>query len=443
MSQAVENKKAEVLQIDPGRPEPLPVEFFSNRNRIATKLIGNADESNYMQGSNRTYSFGMRNPLYVSHIVVLVDGYSTYKKLEFRWKTLRDSSEHRESVKLEDNEFYMSIDDILTSFSIKPPKQSYTKPKIKKITVYGATLEELNKVMEDFGYIDRTMKALRKECEEWVEKANEAETSIATLVAREESLTTEIEDLTSRKADAEVETEDAEADLKDVERRLVAKRSEESDATTRIETINDAIDQKKKESEALNTEITQHKRELKALKDDVNMFPSEISGYVKQGSQSLKHYAVLALIPIGLLVLFVCVLFSNAVDLTTVTQRLEGIDLWTMFLSRIPFAVIAVFVITACYKIAKVFIIEYIRISNRRLDLTKVSIVAQDVSDSSIRDLDFDDDEIYELSTKLKMDMLKSHLKGYVADDYEYDIDVTLWDRFKRALAKKKSELEE
>ena len=86
----------------------------------------------------------------------------------------------------------------------------------------------------------------------------------------------------------------------------------------------------------------------------------------------------------------------------------------------------------------QVFIIEFIRISNRRMDLTKVSIVAQDVSDASTQGLDFTDEDVYELNTKLKMDVLKSHLKGYVADDYEYDIDVTLWERFKKAVTKKR-----
>jgi hypothetical protein len=45
-------------------------------------------------------------------------------------------------------------------------------------------------------------------------------------------------------------------------------------------------------------------------------------------------------------------------------------------------------------------------------------------------DLDLTDDEIYEIRTKLKMDLIKSHLKGYVDDSYEYDLEVGLWQKF-------------
>lgn len=86
------------------------------------------------------------------------------------------------------------------------------------------------------------------------------------------------------------------------------------------------------------------------------------------------------------------------------------------------------------------FILEVIRINNRRLDLTKVSIVAKDVSDTASRDLNFGDSERYDLNTKLKMELLKSHLKGYVADDYEHDIDISLWDRFKKGQPKKQAQ---
>ena len=100
--------------------------------------------------------------------------------------------------------------------------------------------------------------------------------------------------------------------------------------------------------------------------------------------------------------------------------------------NRLPFVAISIFVVHACYKIAKVFIAEIMKINQQRLNLSKVSIVAKDVSDSSTTGLEFEDDEIYELRTKLKMDMLASHLKGYVGDDYKYDLDVTLVQKFEK-----------
>lgn len=437
MSQSVEQKKAEVLQFDPGKPEPLPFEFFNNRTRNYTKLVNNTDEGNFMQGRNHAYWYELKEPVYLNQIDVEVEGYSGYQKLEFRWRTQRDTTVQSDKTKIDDDTFTVVINDVVSAFCIEPPKQYFSDPKLKSVTVYGNTLDELDNVMEEFGDLDRKVVELKEECNEWVDKANEAEASITTLDARKTAINTEIENFTGALEIATDAAEAAQSDLDEVEKTLIAKRSEESDLVSRVEKIEDGIDQKKKDTQALNTEITERKRELKELKDDVNLFPTEISGYVKQGSKNIRHYSLLAFVPMVVLVLFVGVLFSNAVNLSTIYQRLEGMDLWTMFFSRMPFAVIAIFIIHACYKIAKMFILEVVRISNRRLDLTKVSIVAKDVSDTSARDLDFTDDEIYELNTKLKMEMLKSHLKGYVADDYEHDIDISLWDRFKRALAKK------
>lgn len=56
----------------------------------------------------------------------------------------------------------------------------------------------------------------------------------------------------------------------------------------------------------------------------------------------------------------------------------------------------------------------------QRLNLTKISIIAKDVSDASEDDLSLDDAARYEHRTHLKMNLLREHLKGYLAEDYEY-----------------------
>lgn len=426
VSQSIEQKKAEILKFDPGKPEPLPVELFNKLSRKSTQLVNNEDETNFMVGRNYAYWFELEEPVFVSEIDVHVNGYSSFSKLEFSWKTQRDSSEQSTKSKIDDDIYSASINDVITAFCLKPPKQWFSDPHLEAVVVYGVTLEELDEVMEQFGDLDRKIQDLADECNQWANDAAEAEAKIATLTAEKTAIDAQITQFNTDRTTAAEDTEEAQSELNEVETALVSKRSEESDLVSRIEKIEDGIDQKKKVSQALNTEVTVRQRELKALKDDINMFPSEISGYVAQGADNIKKYSELALVPILILVLFVVVLFNNAADLSTVYKELEGVDLWTMLLSRVPFAIISVFIIHACYKITKMFIFEVIQISNRRLDLSKVSIVAKDVSDTSARDLDFSDDEIYELNTKLKMDMLKSHLKGYVADDYEYDIDITL-----------------
>ena len=99
--------------------------------------------------------------------------------------------------------------------------------------------------------------------------------------------------------------------------------------------------------------------------------------------------------------------------------------------SRTPFIIVTLGILTVSYKICQSLISEVINIQKRRLSLTKISIVAKDVSDASIIGLDLDDEEIYELRTKLKMSALKSHLSNDLEKDYDYELPLGLWDKFK------------
>jgi hypothetical protein len=79
---------------------------------------------------------------------------------------------------------------------------------------------------------------------------------------------------------------------------------------------------------------------------------------------------------------------------------------------------ISLAIITACYKIARSFISEMIKINNQRLNLTKISIIAKDVSMASEHDLNLSDEDIYRLRSELKMQLLKDHLKEYLSKGF-------------------------
>ncbi len=53
-------------------------------------------------------------------------------------------------------------------------------------------------------------------------------------------------------------------------------------------------------------------------------------------------------------------------------------------------------------------------------------ILAKDIAEQSILDLDINEKEKFELRTKLKMDLLKSHLKNDIGEDYEYKVKTSL-----------------
>mgnify|MGYP000625084752 CR=1 FL=1 len=128
----------------------------------------------------------------------------------------------------------------------------------------------------------------------------------------------------------------------------------------------------------------------------------------------------MAAIPIILIGLVTVDLFSKASELSHLGNLPANVSIWEVLIARIPYVLACGAIVASSYKLARVFISEIIRINEQRLNLTKVSIVAKDVSDASEDGLDLDDADLYEHRTHLKMDLLRSHLKGYLADDYRY-----------------------
>ena len=190
------------------------------------------------------------------------------------------------------------------------------------------------------------------------------------------------------------------------------------------------MDKKTKQANSLNTDIEDKKKELKQLKDDINQFPTEFSGFVTQGGKNVASYRNFSYIPIALILGLTAFLFWGTADLSAKYKAMPEMDLYTMLASRIPFALISGGIIIASYKLAKFLIEEIMKINRQRLNLTRVGIIANDITDTSIVGLDLNDNEIFELRTKLKMDMIRSHLKTLISDDYEYNIELSVWEKF-------------
>lgn len=150
------------------------------------------------------------------------------------------------------------------------------------------------------------------------------------------------------------------------------------------------------------------------------MFPSEIAGFVKEGNRNIIWYVVLSLPFIFVIYVVLHALFSSAIDLTQLWRKEEGVDIWTVFLTRIPFVIVALAILEVCGYIAGRLIFEIIKINRQRLSLSKLSIIAKDVSTASANNLEMSDEELYQKETELKMQLLREHMKEYVGEDFSY-----------------------
>ncbi|MBP0482430.1 hypothetical protein [Sagittula salina] len=161
--------------------------------------------------------------------------------------------------------------------------------------------------------------------------------------------------------------------------------------------------------------------DLEKVKTELKMFPSDLAGYIEEGARNIKIYAALST-PFVIVILFVTwSLFFSAIDLTVIWRDTgEEIDVWSIFLTRLPFVIVAVTLLEVCGYTVGRFIYEIIKINRQRIAMQKLSIIAKDISTLSAKNTELTDDEIFERETALKMELLRDHLKDDLTQDFSY-----------------------
>lgn len=397
---------------------PISIEFFNKRKNQSTKLINNSDTNLHIKGKNTDFKFSLIDRVWVKKIIINTDNYATWDSLECGWSL--DEKHTTRKIPLIDNCFTLKINDFIDSFNFKPPSKLFQQPLIKSIKVIGFSMSDFHDVCNSIIEIDDYKDKIITQTESIIEEARTAEESIGTL---QQEINERKEEFINIESDVN-EIKDKNAELNEINRGL---KSDESDITKRIESADDSLDSKGIERKSLNQEIAKSKTELKQLNEDINMFPSEIAGFVNEGEKALRKYYFLAGIPLILLVLVVYSLFSSAVELTTIFEVNKNASILSILLTRLPYVTVSCMVIFACFGLTKFFVNQMVNINQQRMNLNKISIIANDVSSSSSIGIDMDDSTKYHLRTKLKMELLKEHLKEEINQKYSYDDQESLF----------------
>ncbi len=180
------------------------------------------------------------------------------------------------------------------------------------------------------------------------------------------------------------------------------------------------MEKKTGERKLINDDITNAENKLDELRRDIHLFPSEIAGYIKQGSRNSYLYALLCIVPLGIMIAVTYKLFSNSELLLKFFLQANHPSIVEYLLSRAPYVAVNAVILTVCYTILRLLLIEIIAINRKKQDLHKVSIIATDVSFTSLQGLSIDKETAYHLQTQTKMELLKEHLRQHLSDDYSY-----------------------
>lgn len=394
----------------------VPYRLVEKHYNKTTKLLTNSGSEVIIDSRNRWHDYEFRKPLFISFVRVKTLGFGDYHEFRFKAKLVDGGSEEYVARK-SGEDFTVAINQFVKSISFKPPSIWFSNPKLTKVIIWGFYKDDISEFLRHFANIDRIKDEAIAEIR--TEKAA-IDASIEALEAKE----AELSEIDVSIEESQASLTEAKSDLAAERQRLAELKAQNSAMSSQLETISEQIEERKAEIGTLTTsredlrlETERANTDLKKLKENINLFPSEISGFVTQAGNDIRTYIRFAA---GLIViisaLFIWVL-AGAFDLAEFVKQNPTVNIGPLLLAKLPLAIVVSAIVTACYKIARVFIEEMLRINRQKLSLTQVSIIAKDVSQSSEAGLGFSDTEIYGLRLRTKMAMLGDHIKTFVPSD--------------------------
>lgn len=393
------------------KPHPIEIELLESNSEEIKNLLNGSD----VKIQNGQYIITCTEPIYIYGINFTAS--KTMPDIEINIVDFEDRKSKRRfnknngiaKISLVIKEIHINI-----STSWLFGQKNHT---LKKIILTGFKVGELDLIKENLKNFEKnkqevvkTLNELKKQNDEHNKNVSKFDTltqEIEILQTEHTTLETEIDRLTTEV----VQLKDSKQDLKELEL----------------------------EYEKLNKEIPKQKEELEKLISDKSIFSTEMAEYVKQANNHMYSYFFLSLIPWILIVCISSIVFNQASDLAMIYDSFDGeIEISAIFWTRLPFIIITISILFVSYEISKVFIQNMMKIQSQKRVFAKIGIIAKDVADKSILGIeDLTKDEKFDLRTKLKMNLLKSHLSHDIGEEYEYKIENSLLEQFKNIFGKK------
>ena len=403
----------EIAGTTPPEVTNIPIELFRNRGNKTTQLVDNVNTNFSVDGKSRWFDLNFEEPIYVQTIAIETDGYSERDQFTFIFHNLNEENS-QERIGNNNGVFSGKINRFCTGFRFKPDSKYtiFQSQSIKKIVVQGYLPEEFIELEKSISLIDEREIEIDEKYQGLSDRQIEAQSKIEELNLAIASLSKNQKDITS-------EIGETQSQLDSVKSELTTSSSLSSELGSKNEDLESEINRRRENRRSLEDEISINENQLSKIKTEIGLFPSEISGFVQEGSRGIRNYLFYATPFIAIIFYVTYQLFSNAVDLTHVFKNKE-INIWAIFLTRLPFVIVAVTILQVCGLVVSRFFNEIIQINKQRLNLSKLSIVAKDVTTASTAELNLDSDQKFHMETHLKMELLREHIKYYLGENYEY-----------------------
>lgn len=407
------------------QPSAIDVSFFDlYKHSKKGKILFNTDKE-FTYSEKEDIEYVLKVPVYIDTFKVTFEKDSKVKDTKIVFVRVDGSSTQYVIDKNEDF-LSLSVKSLVLKIKFVPPSWFYIKKEklhFQKIEVYGRTdseLSNLEKASKEIKTFHDQLKAdaaslisTNKETLDKIQKAQEELDTLHTNLDEEiETFKQEIEALSKDKASREKEVATVQTKLDTLKAQTAQVQNNHDSLVLKEQTLVDSIEQKNIAITELNKKVVQEEQKLKELEKNTNLIAYDVQGFVENAKSNIRVYIGLSALPWILICVVTYFLFKNTEVLAAIYQlKKEDVDLATIFWSRLPFAMIVSSILFVSYEISISFAKKILDLHQRILDLQKIGIIARDVSEASLTNLEeFTDEEKYELRTKLKMDLLRSHL---------------------------------
>lgn len=430
MSEQLEQIKHDIESHEVLSADKISVELIENKGTQQSKLIFNEDPNFSIKLENREYKFKLVEPIYIDKIQLKAK--TILKDVVISYHTVKDENK---TIKINiDKSIYISssIKNTIDSISILSPKNK--KVELEKIELFGFRLSQFKNIEENLKALEKLNSEMKEEIKKVTSynqtQLDEIENKTLLLEKLHTELDDDVKSLTSQREELEQETENLNIEIKQLSETKNNLENTKKDLITKEQELKNSIQEREKTLSTVNTDIATKREELKKLDNETSLIAYDMQEYVRNAKKDIKWYIGLSIIPWLLIACMSYVLVYGGAYLTTILKVENDAQLWTIFWSRIPFVLAVSSVMFVAYEVSNIFIRKIMEINQQILDFAKIGIIAKDVSETSSINLDLTDEEKFELRTKLKMDMLKSHLSKDLGKKFEINIKPKIWNKW-------------
>lgn len=407
----------------------IDISFFSHKHRKSTQLLAKDGEG--IRGRREWLDYDLIEPAYVTAIDITATGYEDYHEMELSYIDSLTGNDVLLREKFNGTKFSFQPKAFVRGFGLRPDLSwsVFKSQYISRVEVRGLEQGSFFEVIRIYENAAREKARIESSLTAYLENAKrsrqESLANEAKITDQQNEITTltdEIERLTEQVASLTTKRDE-------LTKRIESGASIEKERNERVKAVELSIRDLNGKRERVSDEISVAEVELKRLKDEINLFPTEIAGYVSQGTNNIKLYSWLSVIPLLIVAFVTYRLFVNADRLLDFDISGSTYDVLKFLLSRSPYVVVSAAVLGICYSLIRGLISEIVNINRRRQELFKINIIARDVSLASQHGLKLSPEQAYDLRTQTKMELLKEHLKMNIGEDYSYSPNKALLDR--------------